>query len=116
MHPRFFMAIKRKPQFDSGEFFRKIGAQKTTREYRNKQSIFSQGDAANALFYIKTGNVKLTVISKRGKKAVVGMFRAGDFFGEGCLSPSSLASTRPFRRSLRLAQKNSGNCDGLRPH
>jgi CRP/FNR family cyclic AMP-dependent transcriptional regulator len=83
------MATQRTSLFDSGEFIRKIGTQKTTRDYGHDQAIFSQGDAADAMFYIQTGTVKLTVISKRGKKAIVGILRAGDLFGEGCLSPGS---------------------------
>ena len=57
--------------------------------YRDKERIFSQGDAADAMFYVEAGNVKLTVLSKRGKKAVIAIFRQGDFFGEGCLGAVS---------------------------
>ena len=63
---------------------------RTSREYRNNQPIFSQGDAADAMFYVEAGNVKLTVLSTRGKKAVIAIFRQGDFFGEGCLGAPSL--------------------------
>ncbi len=84
------MASRRTLTFSSRTFLKKIGSQRTRREYRNKQPIFSQGDAADAMFYVEAGNVKLTVLSKRGKKAVVAIFRQGDFFGEGCLGPPSL--------------------------
>jgi len=88
------MPRKRALTFNSGTFLKKIGSHRTSREYRNKQPIFSQGDAADALFYVQAGNVKLTVLSKRGKKAVIAIFRQGDFFGEGCLAaPSVRAST-----------------------
>jgi CRP/FNR family transcriptional regulator, cyclic AMP receptor protein len=83
------MASKHTLTFSPGTFLKKIGSRKTSQEYRNKQSIFSQGDAADAMFYIESGNVKLTVLSKRGKKAVIAIFREGDFFGEGCLGASS---------------------------
>ena len=84
------MPSRRALTFNSGTFLKKIGSQRTRREYRNKQPIFSQGDAADAMFYVEAGNVKLTVLSKRGKKAVIAIFRQGDFFGEGCLGPPSL--------------------------
>jgi CRP-like cAMP-binding protein len=64
---------------------KRIGNQKTVQEYRNKESVFAQGDIADAMFYIEHGNVKLTVISQSGKKAVIAILRRGDFFGEGCL-------------------------------
>ncbi len=56
--------------FDPKRFLTKIEDGKTTREYRNKQVVFSQGDAADAVFYIQSGKVKLTVVSTRGKEAV----------------------------------------------
>ncbi len=88
------MPSKRALTFHSGTFLKKIGNQRTSREYRNKQPIFSQGDAADSIFYVEAGNVKLTVVSKRGKKAVIAIFRPGDFFGEGCLgAPSVRMST-----------------------
>jgi len=84
------MPSKRALTFNSGTFLKKIGNRRTSREYRNKQPIFSQGDAADAIFYVEAGNVKLTVVSKRGKKAVIAIFRQGDFFGEGCLGAPSV--------------------------
>ena len=84
------MPRKRALVFDHGMFLDRIGKRSTSRDYQNKQLIFSQGDAADAMFYIEAGNVKMTVISKRGKKAVVAIFRQGEFFGEGCLGVASL--------------------------
>ena len=52
---------------------------------RKKQTIFTQGDVADAVFYIQEGKVRLTVVSKIGKEATLGIFNEGDFFGEGCL-------------------------------
>ena len=75
--------------FDPGVFLAKItGA--TTREYRTKQVVFSQGDAADAVYYIQAGKVKLTVVSTRGKEAVVAILERGNFFGEGCLAGQPL--------------------------
>jgi CRP-like cAMP-binding protein len=54
--------------------------------FHKKQIVFSQGDLADALFYIQEGKVKLTVISNQGKEAVLALLGAGDFFGEGCLA------------------------------
>jgi CRP/FNR family cyclic AMP-dependent transcriptional regulator len=84
------MPSQRALTFSSGTFLKKIGSRRTSREYRNKQPIFSQGDAADAMFYVEAGNVKLTVLSKRGKRAVIAILRQGDFFGEGCLGAPSL--------------------------
>src|SRR5438309_1224543 len=67
-----------------------VGTGKTTRQYLAKQEIFSQGDLADAVFYIVKGKVKLTVVSKRGKEAVIAILQQGDFFGEGCLSAQPL--------------------------
>ena len=53
---------------------------------RKKQILFSQGDGADSVFYIQTGRVKLTVVSQRGKEAVIALMDAGSFFGEGCLA------------------------------
>lgn len=84
--------------FKSEVLLKSIGSRSSSREYRNKQPIFSQGDAADAMFYVETGNVKLTVLSKGGKKAVVAIFRQGEFFGEGCLG-----TPLPLRMSTATA-------------
>lgn len=76
--------------FDHLGLFKRVNAESTTQDYRNKQSIFAQGDEADAMYYIQNGNVKLTVESVTGKKAVVAFLRHGDFFGEGCVTKHSL--------------------------
>jgi len=76
--------------FDPKVFLTRIENEKTTREYRNKQVVFSQGDAADAVFFIQSGRVKLTVVSTRGKEAVIGVLERGSFFGEGCLAGQPL--------------------------
>src|SRR5579864_5519667 len=76
--------------FNSRNFFRRIGTHQATRDYQDRQIIYAQGDAADAIFYIQTGNVKLEVASQRGKKAVVAIMGPGDMFGEGCLGNRSL--------------------------
>jgi CRP/FNR family cyclic AMP-dependent transcriptional regulator len=62
----------------------------TTRDYRKRTPIFAQGSAADAVFYIVKGKVKLTVLSTRGKEAVVAILNSGDFFGEGSLAGQPL--------------------------
>ena len=84
------MASRRALIFSSQTFLKKVGSRRTSQNYRSKQPIFSQGEAADAMFYVEAGNVKLTVLSKRGKKAVIAIFRQGDFFGESCLGAPSL--------------------------
>jgi CRP/FNR family transcriptional regulator, cyclic AMP receptor protein len=84
------MAGKESRDLTPHELFRRIDAQAISRDYRHKQAIFAQGDKADAMFYIQNGNVKLTVASKGGKKAVIAILRQGDFFGEGCLVKQSM--------------------------
>src|SRR5690348_5256028 len=84
------MANEHVSNFDGPTFLKKIGARKTIGEYVHNQAIFAQGDAADSMFYIQRGSVKLTVLSNRGKKAVIGILHQGDFFGEGCLAKKGL--------------------------
>jgi CRP/FNR family transcriptional regulator, cyclic AMP receptor protein len=72
--------------FDPKIFLDKIGEKRTITEYRKNQVVFSQGDPADAIFYIQKGKVKLTVVSEHGKEAVIAILEAGHFFGEGCLA------------------------------
>jgi CRP/FNR family transcriptional regulator, cyclic AMP receptor protein len=72
--------------FDLKGFLTKANGGKANAEYRANDHIFAQGDTAKAIFYIKKGRVKLTVVSKQGKEAVVAILKDGDFFGEGCLA------------------------------
>ena len=76
--------------FDAQAFLAKVETEKATREYRNKQIVFSQGDAADAVFFIESGKVKLTVVSTRGKEAVIAVLERESFFGEGCLAGQPL--------------------------
>ena len=76
--------------FDPNAFLAGIQNGKTTRAYSDKQVVFSQGDAADAVFYLQSGRVQLTVVSARGKEAVIGVLERGSFFGEGCLAAQPL--------------------------
>ena len=74
------------PPFDLRGFLASAGVARTIRKYARPAVIFSQGDPANDVFYIQTGSVKLSVLSRTGKEAVVAVLGQGDFFGEGCLA------------------------------
>jgi CRP/FNR family transcriptional regulator, cyclic AMP receptor protein len=80
------MAIKRRPSFDPKSFLAKVGEGRSIGKYRKDQVLFSQGDLADAVFYIQKGKVKVTVVSEQGKEAVVAILGPGEFFGEGCLA------------------------------
>ncbi len=81
--------------FDPLEFLARVGAGKTILEFHRNQTVFAQGDAADTVFYIQKGKVKLTVLSEQGKEAVVAILQPGQFFGEGCLNghPLRIATT-----------------------
>jgi CRP/FNR family transcriptional regulator, cyclic AMP receptor protein len=76
--------------FDPGLLLTKLSVGKTSRDYQPGKFVFSQGDAADAVFYVQSGKVKLTVVSKRGKEAVVAILPQDSFFGEGCLAGQPL--------------------------
>jgi CRP-like cAMP-binding protein len=80
------MAAKSRPLFDSKSFLAMVGEGRSIGEYRKDEIVFSQGDPADAVFYIQSGKVKVTVVSEQGKEAVVAMLGTNDFFGEGCLA------------------------------
>jgi CRP/FNR family cyclic AMP-dependent transcriptional regulator len=77
-------------KFDPRLLLKKINGGKTSREYTKNEDVFSQGDVADAVFYIESGKVKLTAVSKQGKEAVVAILPDSSFFGEGCLAGQSL--------------------------
>jgi CRP/FNR family transcriptional regulator, cyclic AMP receptor protein len=78
------------PPFNAQLFLEAAGAAKTSVQYGRGESIFSQGDVCKDVMYIQAGGVKLSVLSKNGKEAVVAMLGPGDFFGEGCLAGQPL--------------------------
>jgi CRP-like cAMP-binding protein len=80
------MARKQPPQFAPKTFLATVGPGTTLLQSAKRQLIFSQGDAADAVFYVQTGQVALTVVSQQGKEAVIAMLEPGSFFGEGCLA------------------------------
>ncbi len=84
------MAIKRRPSFNPKSFLAKVGIGRTIDKYGRDEPVFLQGDPADAVFYIQTGKVKVTVVSELGKEAVVAMYGADEFFGEACLAGQTL--------------------------
>jgi CRP/FNR family transcriptional regulator, cyclic AMP receptor protein len=95
--------------FDPQGFLAKVGTGKTIATYQKDQIIFSQGEAADTVFYIQTGRVKVVVLSDQGKEAVVGILEASQFFGEGCLNGHDLriATTTAMEECLLTAISKS---------
>src|SRR5712692_6676523 len=80
------VGVKKKREFDPKTFLATIGNGRKMLAVPKKQMIFAQGDRADAVFYIQTGKVRLTVVSKTGKEATIGIVSEGNFFGEGALA------------------------------
>ena len=91
-------ARKQLKDFDPKIFLSTVSVGKTLLHYRAKQAIFSQGDSADAVFFIQEGRVKLSVLSKQGKEATIALLGKDDFLGEGCI-----ASDQPLRLATAIA-------------
>jgi CRP-like cAMP-binding protein len=96
---------KSKPQFDPKVFLAKANGGRATSKLRKSQVVFAQGDVADSVFYIRDGQVKMTVVSEQGKEAVVAILGPDEFLGEGCL-------TGQVRRVA--SAKTLSECDILR--
>jgi CRP-like cAMP-binding protein len=81
---------KKNPTFDPDAFLATVGEGRRLLTVPKKKGIFTQGDAADSVFYIKSGKVRLTVVSKIGKEATIAILSAGDFFGEGSLAGQTI--------------------------
>jgi CRP/FNR family transcriptional regulator, cyclic AMP receptor protein len=91
---------------DSGGLGRKVA------KFAKKETVFAQGDAAKSVMYIQEGGVKLTVVNKSGKEAVVAILGPGDFFGEGCLAGQSVciaAATAIASTTVLVIEKKEMN-------
>jgi CRP/FNR family cyclic AMP-dependent transcriptional regulator len=77
---------KKLRKFDPKTFLSTIDCGRRIAAFPKKQTIFSQGDVSDAVFYIQKGKVRLTVVSPNGKEGTIGILSEGDFFGEGCLT------------------------------
>lgn len=91
-----------KSNFDPGTFLAQNGLGRTIVDFKKHQTVFSQGDIADTVFYIQKGRIKLTVISKRGKEATIALLNAADFVGEECI-----ATIQPRRISTATALTGS---------
>jgi CRP/FNR family transcriptional regulator, cyclic AMP receptor protein len=80
------MATKSRGSFDAKSFLAKVGEGRSIGRYPKDHILFSQGDPADAVFYIQKGKVKVTVVSEQGKEAVVAILGVNEFVGEGCLA------------------------------
>ena len=85
MRPK--VAVNKRSKFDPQTFLSTIdGGGRKVAMFSKKQTIFVQGDPSDSVFYIQKGKVRLTVVSKSGKEATIGVLNESDFFGEGCLT------------------------------
>jgi CRP/FNR family cyclic AMP-dependent transcriptional regulator len=84
------VTAKKFSEFDTKTFLSTIDGGRKIRAFSKKQAIFAQGDSSDAVFYVQKGKVKLTVVSKIGKEATIGILNEGDFFGESCLAGQTL--------------------------
>ena len=102
-------AIRRRaqpvPGFNLDAFLDSAGIARTIARYGRSEVVFSQGDPATDVFYLQQGSVKLSVLSRTGKEAVVAVLGPGDFFGEGCLAgqPRRMATASALTASTVLA-------------
>jgi len=78
--------VKKWAGFDAQAFLASAGVARTIVEFQSKNTLFSQGDICKDVMYIQSGSVKLSIVSKTGKEAVVAMLKPGDFVGEGALA------------------------------
>jgi CRP/FNR family cyclic AMP-dependent transcriptional regulator len=83
----------RRPPFSPESFLAKIGEGRTIADFSAGQTVFLQGDPADAIFYIRKGKVKVTVVSEHGKEAIVAFLGVDEFFGEACLGGQTLRVT-----------------------
>ncbi len=90
--------MKTADRFNGQTFLSKVDGGKTHHNFNLKKTIFRQGDSCDSIFYIENGKIKLTVVSKRGKEAVVAILGPGDFLGEECMAgqPKRLSTAAPL--------------------
>jgi CRP-like cAMP-binding protein len=102
--------LKARSTFDPKLFLAEAGKGRARTDYQKNQTLFSQGEPADAIFYIQKGKIKLTVVSKQGKEAVVAILGAGDFFGEGCLAgqPLRMASAATLSECSIMRLEKAG--------
>ena len=103
------MARKRNTAFNPQTFLTKVEGGKTSLQSAKKQIFYSQGDVAEAVFYIQRGKVKLSVVSQQGKEAVVAILEQGSFFGESCLAGQTVrTATATALEDSRIVRIDKG--------
>src|SRR5690349_22169388 len=104
--------------FDPEAFLTTVGAGRSITAYQAKSYIFRQGTGCDAVFYIQTGHVELSVVSKQGKERVVGVLGPGAFLGEGCLAgqPRYLASARASTEAIVARVETGTLAKALKDH
>src|SRR5438445_12443101 len=98
-----------KSTFDPQTFLAKVGTGKTKAELRRREIVLSQGDPADAVFYIQKGKIEVRVLSQQGKEAILAILGVDDFFGEGCALRVSRCAWRrpsPSRSAWSCVSKN----------
>src|SRR5579864_210213 len=97
-------------RFDPALFFETAAKGRTISKHRKSEIIFSQGDDADAVFYVKKGKVKVTVVSKQGKEAIIAILGTDEFVGEGCLigQPKRLATANAMSECVTMRPKSNG--------
>jgi len=122
------VAVPKKRLFDAQAFLNSAGMARKAVHYPPATGIFAQGDPADTVLYIQHGSVKLSVVSQKGKEAVVGVLSPGDFFGEGALAgqPVRLATATamtpsrilviPKRQMIRLLHRHHALSDRFIAH
>jgi CRP-like cAMP-binding protein len=110
------MAVKRRMSFNPKIFLAKVGEGRSIERYGKDQTVFSQGDPADAVFYIQKGKAKITVVSEQGKEAVVAILGTDEFFGEGCLAGQTLriATARAMTESVIMRLDKAAVVDVIR--
>ncbi len=97
-------------RFNPKLFLAKVGPGRTLEQYKKGDQVFAQGELADTIFYIQKGKIKITVVSRRGKEAVIGILGANEFFGEGCLAGQttrmSSATSLADASVMRLVKKD----------
>jgi len=81
---------KKELLFDAQAFLDSAGVERTIKEFKKAEVLYSQGDEAASVMYLQKGSVKLSVVSEGGKEAVIAIMGPGDFFGEGCMAGQSV--------------------------
>jgi CRP-like cAMP-binding protein len=92
--PKLAAVLAASSKFDPKQFLSRIGAGRSIAKYQRDQPVFTQGEPASAVYYVQKGKIRISVLAKSGKEAVLGIPGPGDFFGEGCLAgqPNRMAS------------------------